>query len=182
MSRSFKTACRRLLQTDTMQMLLMVATLAQATDVAALSWLSGCWRQESPSRTVDETWMAPAGDGMLGMSRTVANGRIVEHEFLQIRVQDRRLVYIAKPSGQPEATFTAIKMGSREVVFENPAHDFPQRIIYRLQADRSLSARIEGTRNGQASTTQCDASVARSSWPVVRGLSFPVPRRTTNYG
>ncbi len=131
-----------------MQTLLTLMMLAQAADATSVSWLSGCWRQESPARQVDEVWMAPAGDGMLGMSRTVAKGKIVEHEFLQIRVQDGKLVYIARPSGQPEATFTAVKVGPREVVFENPAHDFPQRIIYRLQADGNLAARIEGGGKG----------------------------------
>ena len=88
--------------------------------------------------------MAPRADGMLGMSRTVAKGRIVEHEFLQIRVQDGRLVYIAKPSGQPEATFTAKSAGGREVIFENLAHDFPQRIRYRRRGADSVVARVEG--------------------------------------
>ena len=142
-------------------LVMVLITLAQSADVAVLGWMSGCWRQESPARTVDEVWMAPLGDGMLGMSRTVAKGRIAEHEFLQIRVQDGRLVYVAKPARKPEATFTATKVDAGEVVFENPAHDFPQRIIYRLQADGGLAARIEGTRNGQ-----------------VRGVDFPMRRVT----
>jgi hypothetical protein len=132
-----------------MHTLLMVATLTQAADAAALSWMAGCWRQESASRVVEEMWMLPRADGMLGMSRTVAKGRIVDHEFLQIRVHDGRLVYIAKPARQPEATFTARSVGAREVVFENLAHDFPQRIIYRLQDDGNLAARIEGNEKGQ---------------------------------
>jgi Domain of unknown function (DUF6265) len=142
-----------------MHTLVILATLAQAADVSALSWMAGCWRHESSGRVVDEVWMAPRGDGMLGMSRTVATDRIVEHEFLQIRVQEGRLVYVAKPSGQPEATFTAITASAREVIFENPAHDFPQRILYRLQPDGNLAARIEGTEKGQT-----------------RGIDFPMVR------
>jgi hypothetical protein len=142
-----------------MHTLLSLLLLAQAPDVSVLSWMAGCWRQESPSRTVDEVWMAPAGDGMLGMSRTVARGRIVEHEFLQIRVRDGALVLVAQPSGQPEASFTAKEVGPRAVAFENPAHDFPQRIIYRLQADGGLVGRIEGEENGKA-----------------RGVDFPMRR------
>jgi hypothetical protein len=161
MSHFFKTAPRQPRQTERMQTLLVLVTLAQAADVAALSWMSGCWRQHSESRTVDEMWMAPSGGGMLGMSRTVAKGRIAEHEFLQIRVVDGRIVYIARPSGQPEAMFTAAKVGAREVVFENPAHDFPQRIIYRLQPDGGIAARIEGTRDGK-----------------LRGIDFPMKRVT----
>ena len=132
-----------------MHTILLLFAFAQAADPNSVGWMAGCWRQESPARTVDEVWMAPAGDGMLGMSRTVQKGRISEYEFLQLRVQDGKLVYIAKPSGQPEATFTAKSTGPREVIFENLAHDFPQRIIYRLQPDGNLAARIEGTMNGQ---------------------------------
>ena len=132
-----------------MQTILFLFAFLQPPDPTSVAWMAGCWRQESPGRTVDEVWMAPAGDGMLGMSRTVQKGRITEYEFLQVRVQDGKLVYIAKPSGQPEATFTAKSSNAREVIFENPAHDFPQRIIYRLQPDGNLAARIEGPMNGQ---------------------------------
>lgn len=142
-----------------MHTLLILATLAQGADPSAVSWMAGCWRQEAPGRTVEEMWMAPRGDGMLGMSRTVAKGRIVDHEFLQIRVQDGRLVYIARPARQPEATFTAKSIGDREVIFENLAHDFPQRVIYRMQPDGNLAARIEGTDKGQT-----------------RGIDFPMTR------
>ena len=75
---------------------------------------------------------------------------MVDYEFLQIRQQDDgEVYYIAKPSRQPEASFKLIKAGPQELIFENPQHDFPQRIIYRLAGDGSLVARIEGTRNGQ---------------------------------
>jgi uncharacterized protein DUF6265 len=35
------------------------------------------------------------------------------------------------------------------VTFENPSHDFPQRIIYRRRGADSLLARVEGMRGGQ---------------------------------
>jgi len=40
-------------------------------------------------------------------------------------------------------------MSADEVVFENPQHDFPTRIIYRRNPDGSLLAAIEGDRGGQ---------------------------------
>jgi hypothetical protein len=83
------------------------------------------------------------------MSRTVVNGKTTEYEFLMIRESARGLEYVARPSGQPEATFTAVRVSSDEIVFENPTHDFPTRIIYRRQSDR-LAAAIEGRVNGQA--------------------------------
>ncbi len=87
---------------------------------------------------------------MLGISRTIADGKTVEFEFMQIRQETNgEILFIAKPSGQPEATFKLIKGSDREVIFENPQHDFPQRVIYRLQSDGSLLGRIEGVSKGK---------------------------------
>ena len=88
---------------------------------------------------------------MLGASKTVKGGKTVAYEFIQIRVLDNgRLAYVAKPSGQTEATFPLVSLTTNEFAFENPEHDFPQRISYRLVKPGELLARIEGTRNGKA--------------------------------
>jgi hypothetical protein len=129
------------------------ATIDQA------AWVAGCWGRQGGGRTVEEHWMKPAGGTMLGMSRTVANGKTAEYEFLRIVEQDGTLAYIALPSGQKEATFTLAAARPDELVFENPTHDFPTRIIYQKQPDGSLKARIEGTMNGQP-----------------RGIDFPMSR------
>ncbi len=115
---------------------------------ADLGFMSGCWQLQRNGRLVEEHWLAPAGGMLLGVSRTVADGKTVEYEFLRIQDQAGRLVYTARPSGQAEASFTATVRAGDEVVFENLAHDFPQRIRYRPGAD-ALHARIEGTANGQ---------------------------------
>ncbi len=113
-----------------------------------LAWIAGNWRLERAGRVTDEQWMAPAGGVMLGMSRTVAKGRVVEHEFLQIREgPGGDLFYVALPARQKEATFKAVTQTETEVVFENKEHDFPQVIGYRLNADGSLLAWIEGPRS-----------------------------------
>jgi hypothetical protein len=116
-------------------------------DVSRLSWLAGCWASVDGEPGSGEQWTPPAGGTMLGVSRTVRGGHTVAHEFVVIRVIDgAALVYVAHPSGQPAAAFHARHVGEREVVFENTAHDFPQRIGYRLGADgRRLVAWIEGT-------------------------------------
>ncbi len=112
--------------------------------IADLGWLAGCWSLSANERTVREQWMPPDGDALLGMSRTVAAGRTLEYEFVRIVARDGTLVYVAQPSGQPEASFRMRSSGPREVVFENPEHDFPQRIGYRSASDDALTAWIEG--------------------------------------
>ena len=119
-------------------------------EIDRLAWLSGCWIQPRADGLVEEHWMTPRGDSMLGMSRMVAGGKTVEYEFIRIAVVDGMLAYIARPSGQAEATFPLKSLDDGVVVFENLSHDFPQRIIYRRNADASITARIEGTVKGEA--------------------------------
>jgi hypothetical protein len=38
---------------------------------------------------------------------------------------------------------------AQEIVFEDPEHDFPQKITYRRSGADSLYARVEGDRNGR---------------------------------
>ena len=86
---------------------------------------------------------------MLGMSRTVKNGKTTGFEFLRIVEDESGIHYISRPSQNKEETsFKLTKSDAREVVFENPTHDFPQRIIYRLEKT-NLFARIEGKNNGK---------------------------------
>jgi Domain of unknown function (DUF6265) len=121
-----------------------------AATIDQAGWIAGCWSRQTGDRSTEEHWMKPAGGTMLGMSRTIAKGRTSEHEFLRIIELNGTLAYVALPSGQKEATFTLTAIKPGDIVFENPKHDFPTRIIYQRQPDGSLKARIEGTMNGQA--------------------------------
>ena len=132
----------------------------QKFSVSDLAWMGGCWEAKPKGREINEQWMKPAGQTMLGMGRTVTQGKTVGYEFMQIREdKDGAIYYVAKPSGQSEASFKLIKLQNREAVFENLEHDFPQRVIYRLQPDGSLFARIEGLSKGQP-----------------RGINYPMTR------
>lgn len=118
--------------------------------IEMLTWLAGNWFLERGGRTVTEQWMAPAGGTMLGMSRTVAKGKTIEFEFLLLRQDDEgNIAYVAKPSGQSETTFKLVRASATEVIFENPQHDFPQRISYTLKSDDTMLAAIEGTKDGK---------------------------------
>ena len=128
------------------------APAGRAPPVTEVAWIAGCWDSTRNGQHVTEHWMAPEGGTMMGVSRTTAGGTTTEWEFLIIRQGARGLEYVAKPSGQPEATFTAMRASANEVVFENPAHDFPQRVIYESPDNDTLDARIEGLRNGQLRT------------------------------
>ena len=121
-----------------------------ATDVARVAWLAGCWELRTPTRVVEEYWMAPRGGSMLGMARTVVRDSLTEYESTVIRAQGGRLVYDATPSGQTRTVFPAITATTDSVVFELKEHDFPQRIGYARRGADSLVAWIEGTMGGKS--------------------------------
>jgi hypothetical protein len=129
--------------------------------VQRLSWMAGCWRRQTASGSVvEEQWMSPRAGFALGVSRTVrGDSMVVEYEQLRLFQKAGRAVYHAAPSGQTPTEFEAKATTDTMVVFENPAHDFPQRVIYRKRGADSLLARVEGTMNGQA-----------------RGVDFPYAR------
>jgi hypothetical protein len=122
----------------------------------ALAWFAGCWEQRTPRRVVQETWLAPAGGTMLGISRTlrrgsetdVARDSMVEFEFMQLFVRDGRWIYAAQPSGRAPTEFVAGLATDTSVTFTNLQNDFPQQITYRRRGTDSLLARIEGPMNG----------------------------------
>jgi hypothetical protein len=124
--------------------LIPVAAAAQESPLTRAGWLAGCWELRTPNRVTREMWMAPLGDLMLGASRTTAGARTREFEQLRLQVDGDRLVYTSLPSGQREASFASITLTDTLLVFENLAHDFPQRIGYQRRGTDSLLAYIEG--------------------------------------
>ena len=129
-------------------------------DLEKLAWLSGCWKSQSADMGSGEQWTGIAGGTMLGISRTVKQGRTVEFEFMQLRyLPDRTLSFVAQPSGQSATVFPLLRISDKEAMFENPQHDFPQRVVYARDGETRLLARIEGLRRG-----------------VLRVLEFPMVR------
>lgn len=128
---------------------LMTCCLSAQESVDQLHWLAGCWDGSSDKQERAEQWMKPSGNLMMGMSRTVRSGQVREYEFLRIHERDGEIYYTANPSGQQETSFRLVRLEGQEVIFENPAHDFPQRIGYRLEAGGKLTAWIEGKIDGK---------------------------------
>lgn len=129
-----------------------------------VAWLQGCWQFAAGDRIVDEQWTAPRGGAMLGVSRTTRGAVMTEHEFVRLVERGGRLVYEAHPSGQAGAAFTSSTIEADAVVFENPAHDFPQRIGYRRVGADELRAWIEGPRGG--TTRRAEFPYRRAACPA----------------
>lgn len=130
------------------------ACLALCTGHAAagepgLDWLAGKWCSSDQGRQIDEVWLPAAGGELLGMSRTVQGATVETFEYMRIVFKDKDATLHVQPNGAPPTLFSQAARGDGWIRFENPAHDFPNRIEYRRDGDQ-LQASIAGPgRNGK---------------------------------
>ncbi len=119
-----------------------------------LSWLGGCWAHDKGG--TEEYWI-DTGHGLLfGHALTVRDGALRSFEDLRIEPGPEGPVYVASPGGRAPVAFHYAGGGQTLAVFENAAHDFPQRIIYDRSGDRlvaTITTLDEGQRMEFAMTT-----------------------------
>jgi hypothetical protein len=105
-----------------------------------LTWLLGQWRSEAGH--FDEHWQME-GEHFVGWGER-ASGTGTPEVFERMTL--RRIAGVwtleATPRGQAPVRFMMVRLHGREVVFENPSHDDPQRIRYRRKHN-TLIARVE---------------------------------------
>ncbi|HMI89074.1 MAG TPA: DUF6265 family protein [Polyangiaceae bacterium] len=118
-------------------------------DASRLAWLQGRWVGSSDGMDMEEHWTSSAGGALIGMHKDVRGARMTSFEFLRIEsAPEGGLVYFASPRSAAATPFALVELGDRRAVFENKAHDFPQRILYWLDAEEALHAKVEGTLRG----------------------------------
>jgi hypothetical protein len=117
--------------------------------IEQLAFMAGTWSTPAGDFEIEELWMPPKGGNMLGLGRTTKLGKAVEFEFMRIEQQGETLVYLASPNGKPATPFPLVAVGAASAAFESSL-DFPRRITYQRNPDGTLSARIEGVRDGKA--------------------------------
>jgi hypothetical protein len=126
--------------------------VAHTATVDDLAWMAGRWESVEDGRWTEEYWSAPRGGILIGYSRAGAGGTLREFEYLRIAVgDDGAPAYLASPGGRPAVAFRLTARDGASATFANPAHDFPQRIVYRRDGD-VMTATISASDGGNAMT------------------------------
>ena len=115
-----------------------------------LAWLVGYWLAEEGDRREVEHWKAD-GDALRGRNESWRGGELVHHERLQIVKHGETVVYRADPATQAGHEFPLVEHAEGVVRFEDPAHDWPQRIVYTRQGDE-LTATVSGGEGNKSRT------------------------------
>ncbi len=127
------------------------ATSQPLTKLNSLHWLVGKWQNAKPEGIIFEYWELADGGSLKGSSGFIKGKDTAVGETISIEQQGTDILYIPtvkdQNSGQP-VVFRLVAATGDSFVFENPAHDFPQKITYRMLSATELAATISGSVNG----------------------------------
>jgi hypothetical protein len=127
---------------------LLAGCAVDTTKIDLISGLPGIWKMETESEVVYESWTQKSDCEFAGTSYLIRAGDTIVLETIRIIEEGEELFYIPTVSNQNDGKpvrFTASLVSSTKLVFENAAHDFPQKISYRWITADSMVAEISGT-------------------------------------
>lgn len=127
----------------------------KATNYAALekaNWFLGKWENKTTEGTFSEEWKTENDSVLVGASYFINEKDTLFAETVRLEQQKNDLFYIVSVPNQNEEKPVAFKLTSSTtdfLVFENPEHDFPKKITYKLVTKDSLFAEISGDGKSQ---------------------------------
>jgi len=110
-----------------------------------LAWLEGTWTRTNakPDRSGIEVW-SKKNNELIGRGVNLKGTDTAFVEKLKIVSKDGKLFYVADvPENKSLVWFGFTELTSTSFVCENPEHDFPKKISYKLDGD-NLKATISG--------------------------------------
>lgn len=119
----------------------------------AIKPLIGSWATKRGGGYIYESWQRKSNSEFAGKSYTVSGADTMLLETVRLYLRDGQIVYAPVTAGQNEQQEVLFQLKTiqdgKRFVFENPSHDFPQRIVYDFKSADSLLAYIEGSVNAQ---------------------------------
>jgi hypothetical protein len=133
----------------------------------SVQWLEGTWEQRtSDSQSREEIWVKENRYLLSGQGTKITGQDTMLLEFLQLQYDQGKTTYTATVPDQNQGApvpFTLVGPAGKKMIFENPDHDFPQRIIYSFNPK---------TRNAQQSSLTGDSLSVRVESMTGDGINF----------
>jgi len=110
-----------------------------------LAWMLGDWRVETEGTVFTERWHR-GEDGLYhgeADSRRAGETEVLQREVMTLGPRGGQLVYTVDVDADGRTVdFTLVSCDVVSARFENPEHDFPQRLEYRRHEDGRLGADV----------------------------------------
>lgn len=123
-----------------------------AKQIEKAQWLIGTWENKTAKGTLYESWTKAADKQLSGKSYMLKDKDTIAFETVKLAEEQGRLYYIPtvkNQNGGLPVRFKLKTLSDKQMVFENPEHDFPQVITYTQITEDSLVAEISGMLKGQ---------------------------------
>lgn len=124
----------------------------QPGQIAKAEWLIGSWENKSGFGDLSENWTKVNDSTFQGTSYFIKGKDTLHSETVELIQKGDALIYSPNVKGQNGDLPVAFKLTSataNTLVFENPAHDFPQKISYKMITKDSIVAEISGKQGGK---------------------------------
>lgn len=118
--------------------------------VSDFGWLSGAWIARDQATWTEEYWTPPRGGIMIGAGISGSGDKAGWFEHMRIVAgDDGAVAFFAMPGGAAASRFPLVTSGKGEAVFENGAHDYPQRVHYRRDGETLVAtiSLLDGSRS-----------------------------------
>ena len=114
--------------------------------IKASQWLLGTWTQQSEQGILEETWKSVNDSTFEGTSYFIKGKDTLHNETIVLQQKGENLIYKATVKGENNDE------AEKNLVFENPKHDYPQKINYKLADATTLIAKISGKQAGKVTS------------------------------
>ncbi|MHA3788574.1 DUF6265 family protein [Flavobacterium hauense] len=122
-------------------------------EITSANWFLGEWGNKSSEGELTERWKKENDSVYHGESYFVVSGKdTVFAEHIKLEDANGKLAYIVTVPGQNNEQSVRFEMTSsneNQIIFENPEHDYPSKIIYNKVGTDSLVAEISGIQKGK---------------------------------
>lgn len=115
------------------------------------TWLIGTWSSVTDKAHYQETWTKTNDSTLIGFAFMLSKTDTLFSEKLMILFSKKEIFYIAKVPDQNDGALIRFKLTKNERglhIFENHAHDFPQKILYLMKSNDQMLASVSGVEDG----------------------------------
>jgi len=147
------------------------ADAAECGSLDRLRWLLGDWTADGGKKSFHESWVevGPRTFEGTGIERSQADGAVQGGEVPRLVEMAGGVYYLSKVTHNDlPVAFRLNACSDGRFVFDNPAHDFPKRLEYRLEPDGRLTVSVsDGAEKGFALNFKRNAAVTDAAAPVL---------------
>ena len=132
-----------------------IVQLDKYSKMKQINWLIGNWENNSKKSNFSEIWVKENDSVFKSHSFVTVNKDTVFNEYVNLIQRNDSILYIVSVKNQNNekpVSFYMTKANNKELLFENPKHDFPTKIKYSQVTNDILLAEVYGLKEGKPTT------------------------------